>query len=56
MEISVVESAGSFELELGGELVDGTWMRLLNHGLPKDLASVLSLIPRMLATWEASNK
>ena len=56
VEISVVESAGSCELELGGELADGTWMRLHNHGLPNDLNFVLALIPRMLATWEAANK
>jgi hypothetical protein len=56
IEISVVESAGSFELELGGELSDGTWMRLLNHGLPRDIDAVLALIPRMLMVWEASNK
>jgi len=56
VELAVVEVTGSCELELNGELADGTWIRLLNHGLTKDLASVLSLIPRMLATWEASNK
>jgi hypothetical protein len=56
VEISVVESSGSCELELGGELSDGTWVRLHNHGLPKDLDAVLSLIPRLLATWEAANK
>jgi hypothetical protein len=56
VEVSVVESAGSFELELGGELSDGTWMRLHNHGLPRDIYAVLSLIPRMLMVWEASNK
>ena len=56
VEISVVESAGTCELELVGELADGTWMRLLNHGLPTDIDAVLALIPRMLATWEAANK
>jgi hypothetical protein len=56
IEISVVESAGSFELERGGELSDGTWMRLHNHGLPRDIDAVLALIPRMLMVWEASNK
>ena len=56
VEISVVESAGSCELELGGELADGTWMRLHNHALPRDIDAVLSLIPRLLVVWEASNK
>ena len=31
-------------------------MRLHNHGLPRDIDTVLSLIPRMLMVWEASNK
>ena len=58
IEVSVSEWQGaeSFELELGGELADGTWMRLHNHGLPKDIDAVLALIPRMLMVWEASNK
>jgi hypothetical protein len=58
VEVSVAEwqGAGSCELELSGELVDGTWMRLHNHGLPRDIDAVLALIPRMLMVWEASNK
>jgi len=58
VEVSVAEwpGTGSCELELSGELADGTWMRLHNHGLPKDLDAVLALIPRMLMVWEASNK
>ena len=56
VEISCYEHAGSCELELGGELSDGTWMRLHNHGLPRDVDAVLALIPRMLMVWEASNK
>jgi hypothetical protein len=56
VESAVVEFAGSCELELVGELADGTWMRLHNHGLPADINSVLALIPRMLMVWEASNK
>ena len=58
VEVSVVEwlGTGSCELELGGELADGTWMRLHNHGLPRDIDAVLALIPRMLMVWEASNK
>jgi len=58
VEVSVAEwqGTGSCELELSGELVDGTWMRLHNHGLPRDIDAVLALIPRMLMVWEASNK
>jgi len=58
VEVSVAEwqEIGSCELELSGELADGTWMRLHNHGLPRDIDAVLALIPRMLMVWEASNK
>ena len=58
IEIAVLEWQGteSCELELGGELADGTWMRLHNHQLPSDIDAVLALIPRMLMVWEASNK
>jgi len=58
IEIAVLEwqDTESCELELDGELADGTWMRLHNHGLPRDIDAVLALIPRMLMVWEASNK
>jgi len=58
IEIAVLEWQGteSCELELGGELADGTWMRLHNHQLPSDIDAVLALIPRMIMVWEASNK
>ena len=58
IEIAMSEHGAveSSEIELSGELADGTWMRLHNYVLPKDLDAVLALIPRMLATWEAANK
>lgn len=46
----------SFELELIGQLRDGTWLRLLNYYLPKDVQAAVALIPRLLKTWEAANK
>lgn len=42
----------SCELELTGELPDGTWFRTSRWGLPKDLPKVLSLIPAMIRTWD----
>lgn len=41
-----------FELEITGELVDGTWVKLLNYALPTDIEEVLSKIPRMIKIWE----
>lgn len=45
----------SIQLELCGQLADGTWIRIQNYSLPYDLDKVLALIPRMLKVWEASN-
>jgi len=58
IEITVWDRGGveSCELEMSGELSDGTWMHLHNHRLPKNLDAVRALIPRMLATWEAASK
>ena len=57
VEIAVSEWEGveSYEMELSGELGDETWIRLHNHGLPKDIEQVAALIPRLLAVWEAAN-
>ena len=41
------------EAEIRGKLPDGTWVKIMQYGLPKDLEGCLALIPRMLATWEA---
>ena len=51
---SVSEYQGNvtYELELNGELHDGTWIKLHQWILPNDIEKGLALIPRMLATWE----
>lgn len=55
LAVTDFEGNASFELELVGELADGTWFKLHNYALPKSLNEVLTVIPRMLATWEAAN-
>ena len=42
----------TYEIELNGELPDGTWVNLHNHGMPNDLEAGLATIPRLLAAWE----
>ena len=42
----------TYEIELNGELPDGTWVNLHNHGMPDDIETGLATIPRLLATWE----
>jgi len=57
--IAVSEGFGhgpSMEMELSGELKDGTWLNIHNYALPKTVDEVTALIPRMLAIWEAANK
>ena len=45
----------SMELELCGELADGTWLKIHRWVLPKDLDAVLRVIPGMLYLWELAN-
>lgn len=42
------------EMELVGELPDGSWIKLMNYLLPKTAEGILAVIPRMLATWECA--
>jgi hypothetical protein len=42
----------AYEIELHGELPDGTWIKMHNHGMPDDIEAGLATIPRLLATWE----
>lgn len=42
----------SYELDLCGELQDGTWIKLHQWATPEDVEQGLAVIPRMLATWE----
>jgi hypothetical protein len=51
--VSEYEGVESIEADICGELPDGTWVKIMQHGLPKDLAGCLAVIPRMLATWES---
>ena len=46
----------TYEMELHGELKDGTWLILHNHGLPGDIGAVAALAPRLLRLWEAANR
>ena len=52
--VAVAEHEGrsSYEIDLHGELPDGTWIKLHNHGIPEDIEAGLAAIPRLLATWE----
>lgn len=50
--VSEFNGVQNAEMELVGELPDGTWVKLLNYGLPKTTPEILATIPRMLATWE----
>ena len=54
IEIAVSDT-GNMEMELNGQLRDGTWMHMHYYSLPPTVTEVLALMPRMLATWEAAN-
>ena len=42
----------SYEINLSGELPDGTWINLHNWSMPEKLEDGLLTIPRLLKTWE----
>lgn len=50
--VSHHEKCWSYEIDLCGELPDGTWIKLHNYGMPSDIEAGLAAIPRLLATWE----
>lgn len=50
------EDCATIEMEVCGELTDGTWVKLQNYSLPKNVPAVLAMIPRLLHAWEAVNQ
>lgn len=42
----------SYEIDLTGELLDGSWIKLHNYSLRQDIEKGLATIPKLLATWE----
>lgn len=53
--ISATSSTVNFEVELGGELKDGTWLKLHNYSGIKTAKEATEKIPRLLALWELAN-
>jgi hypothetical protein len=51
--VSHHEKRWSYEIDLSGELPDGTWVKLHNWCMPEKLKDGLATIPRLLATWES---
>lgn len=52
-DMNVCVSVGrSYELEILGELSDGTWIKHYQWSMPDDYMKGLAMIPRLLATWE----
>jgi len=46
----------SYEIDLAGELADGTWIKLHAWAMPPKLEDGLATIPRLLAAWENLNQ
>ncbi len=46
----------SIEMDMCGELADGSWVKLQNYGMRDSLEEALSAIPRLLAAWETLNQ
>lgn len=50
--VSEFQGRESHEIELCGELPDGTWIKLHQWSMPSDIRSGLAKIGRLLSTWE----
>ncbi len=50
-----LDHAPSIEIDICGSLKDGSWVELLNYGLPKTVPEVMALVPRLLSVWESAN-
>lgn len=50
--VSHHEKWWSYEIELHGEISDGTWIKIHNYGMQSDIEACLATIPRLLKTWE----
>jgi hypothetical protein len=57
ISVSEWEGRGNCEMDLCGELEDGTWIKFLNYGMPhpQDVRHIISLVPRLLTAWETIN-
>lgn len=55
--ISVSEHCGveNFELDLCGEVSDGSWIKLQSYGVLNGIDGALEAIPRLMATWECAS-
>jgi len=50
--VSEYESKANYEIDLCGELPDGTWINLHNYTMPESIDDGLAKITRLLAVWE----
>ena len=42
-----------YEMDVTGELPDGTWVKVHNWAMPDDILEGMATIPRLLAAWES---
>ena len=50
--VSEHDNHQSYEIDVQGELPDGTWIKLHNWAMPKSIEAGVALIPRLLGAWE----
>jgi len=48
----IPRSTEAYELEVSGEMSDGTWIKLHEWCMPTNIKKGLEKIPQLLATWE----
>ena len=54
IQLCIAVSDRNFEIDLVGELPDGTWIKFQQWSMPHGYHVVKRLVPRLLALWEAA--
>ena len=54
--VSEYDGKESYEIDLCGEIKDGSWIKLHNWATPDDFNEGSKIIPKLLATWEFINQ
>lgn len=59
IQVCCAESEGfegrpSYELDIVGQLPNGTWIKLHQYSLPNEVNGALAFVPQLLAMWEAA--
>lgn len=50
--VSNFNGGESYEIDLCGQIANGTWVKLHQYALPEKIEDGIAMIPQLLAAWE----